>query len=59
MDMGFFLNRAIVISDEATSHMHRRKLRYSEIQVNYFEKGKLVLYWNRRFQKMEDVQTGD
>jgi hypothetical protein len=35
------------------------KLRATGIQVNYFEKGKVVLHWNRKRQKIEEVQTSD
>lgn len=35
------------------------KLRSTGIQVNYFEKGKVVLHWNAKRQKIEEVQTGD
>ena len=29
------------------------------IQVTYFEKGKVVLYWNKKLKKIEEVQTAD
>lgn len=35
------------------------KLRSTGIQVNYFEKGKVVLHWNTKRQKIEEMQTGD
>jgi hypothetical protein len=35
------------------------KLHSTGIQVNYFEKGKVVLHWNPKRQKIEEVQTGD
>lgn len=35
------------------------KLRSTGIQVNYFEKGKVVLHWNAKRQKIEEAQTGD
>ena len=35
------------------------KLHYTGIQVTYFEKGKVVLHWNQKLQKIEEVQTGD
>jgi len=35
------------------------KLHSTGIQVTYFEKGKVVLHWNRKLQKIEEVQTGD
>ncbi len=35
------------------------KLRSTGIQVNYFEKGKVVLHWNQKSQKIEEVQTSD
>jgi hypothetical protein len=35
------------------------KLRSTGIQVNYFEKGKVVLHWNPKRKKIEEIQTGD
>ena len=35
------------------------KLHATGIQVNYFEKGKVVLHWNAKRQKIEEVQTSD
>jgi len=35
------------------------KLRSTGIQVNYFEKGSVVLHWNPKRQKIEEVQTSD
>ena len=35
------------------------KLHSTGIQVTYFEKGKVVLYWNRKLRKIEELQTGD
>ena len=35
------------------------RLRSTGIEVNYFEKGKVVLHWNTKRQKIEEVQTGD
>jgi hypothetical protein len=35
------------------------ELRSRGIQVNYFEKGKVVLHWNPKRQKIEEVQTSD
>jgi hypothetical protein len=35
------------------------KLHSTGIQVTYYEKGKVVLYWNRKLKKIEEVQTGD
>jgi hypothetical protein len=35
------------------------KLRSTGIQVNYFEKGKVVLHWNTKRKKIEEFQTGD
>jgi len=29
------------------------------IQVTYFGKGQVVLYWNKKLRKIEDVQTED
>jgi hypothetical protein len=35
------------------------KLHSTGIQVTYFEKGKVVLYWNRKLRKIEELQTED
>ena len=35
------------------------KLHSTGIQVNYFEKGKVVLHWNPKRQKSDEVQTSD
>jgi hypothetical protein len=35
------------------------KLKSSGIQVSYFGKAVVVLYWNRKLRKMEEVQTED
>ena len=35
------------------------KLHSTGIQVNYFEKAKVVLHWNPKRQKIEEIQTGD
>jgi hypothetical protein len=35
------------------------KLRSTGIEINYFEKGKVVLHWNTKRKKIEEVQTGD
>ena len=35
------------------------KLKTSGIEVTYFEKAKVVLYWNRKLKKIEEVQTSD
>jgi hypothetical protein len=35
------------------------KLKTTGIQVTYFEKGKVVLYWNKKLKKIEEVQTED
>lgn len=32
---------------------------FTGIQVTYFEKGKVVLYWNRKLRKIEEMQTED
>jgi hypothetical protein len=38
---------------------HSSKLALTAVQVNYFEKGAVVLVWNRKLQKIEEVQTED
>ncbi len=40
-------------------HNSRIKLHSTGVQVTYFEKGKVVLYWNRKHQKIEELQTED
>lgn len=35
------------------------KLHLPAIQVNYSDKGTVVLHWNRKLQKIEEVQPGD
>jgi hypothetical protein len=35
------------------------KLGSTGIQINYFEKGKIVLYWNPKHQKIQEIQTSD
>jgi len=35
------------------------KLRSTGIRVTYFEKAEVVLYWNPKLRKIEEVQTGD
>jgi len=35
------------------------KLKSTGIQVTYFEKGKVVLYWDKRLKKIKEVQTED
>ncbi|SRR6266850_2666970 len=34
-------------------------LKFSGIRVTYFGKGELVLYWNKKLKKIEEVQTED
>ena len=35
------------------------KLRATGIRVSYFEKGEVVLHWNRKLKRIEEIQTGD
>jgi len=42
-----------------TNHTAPVNLKSSGIQVTYFEKGKVVLYWNKKLKKIEEVQTAD
>ncbi len=42
-----------------TSHTTSANLKLSGIQVTYFEKGKVVLYWNAKLNKIEEIQTAD
>ena len=42
-----------------TNHTAPVNLKFSGIQVTYFEKGKVVLYWNKKLKKIEEVQTED
>lgn len=35
------------------------RLRATGIRVTYFEKGEVVLYWNRKLKRIEEIQTGD
>jgi len=44
---------------DTTNHSSPAKLKASGIQVTYFEQGKVVLYWNRKLKKIEEVQTSD
>lgn len=46
-------------TDAIQGEPHPVKLRSSGIEVNYFEKGKVVLHWNQKRQRMEEVQTSD
>jgi hypothetical protein len=44
---------------DSTDHSSPAKLKSTGIQVSYFEKGKVVLYWNRKLKKIKEVQTAD
>lgn len=44
---------------DSTDHSTPVRLKSTGIQVTYFEKGKLVLYWSRKAKKIEEVQTAD
>jgi len=42
-----------------SNHTAPVNLKSYGIQVTYFEKGKVVLYWNKKLKKIEEVQTAD
>lgn len=42
-----------------SNHTASVSLKSYGIQVTYFEKGKVVLYWNKKLKKIEEVQTAD
>ena len=44
---------------DTANHSSGVKLKTTGIQVTYFEKGKVVLYWNKKLKKIEEVQTED
>ena len=44
---------------DSTDHLTPVRLKASGIQVSYFEKGKVVLYWNRKLKKIKEVDTQD
>lgn len=44
---------------ESSKHSLPEKLKSTGIQVTYFEKGKVVLYWDKKLKKIEEVQTED
>jgi hypothetical protein len=44
---------------DTTNHSSPAKLKASGVQVTYFEQGKVVLYWNIKLKKIEEVQTAD
>jgi hypothetical protein len=44
---------------DSTNQSSPVKLKSTGIQVTYFEKGKVVLYWNRKLKKLKEVQTED
>ncbi len=44
---------------DSTDRSSPVKLKSTGIQVTYFEKGKVVLYWNRKLKKIQEVQTKD
>jgi hypothetical protein len=41
------------------NHSSPAKLKNTGIQLTYYEKGKVVLYWNNNLKKIEEVQTSD
>jgi hypothetical protein len=44
---------------DSTNQSSPVKLKSTGIQVSYFEKGKIVLYCNRKLKKIKEVQTED
>lgn len=44
---------------DTTNNSSPVKLRSSGIQVTYFGQAEVVLYWNRKLKKIEEVQTAD
>jgi hypothetical protein len=44
---------------DSTDHSSPVRLKSTGIQVTYFEKGKVVLYWDRKLKKIKEVQTED
>jgi len=44
---------------DPTNHSSPVRLKSTGIQVTYFEKGKLVLYWSRKLKKIKEIQTED
>jgi hypothetical protein len=44
---------------DTANHSSAVKLKTTGIQVTYFEKGQVVLYWNKGLKKIEEIQTAD
>jgi hypothetical protein len=44
---------------DTPDHTSPAKLKCTGIRVTYFGKGEIVLYWNRKLKKIEEVQTED
>jgi hypothetical protein len=44
---------------DSTEHPSPVRLKSTGIKVSYFEKGEVVLYWNRKLKKIKEVQTAD
>jgi hypothetical protein len=44
---------------DTNDHSSPVKLKVSGIQLSYFGQAKVVLYWNRKHKKIEEVQTED
>jgi hypothetical protein len=44
---------------DANDHTSPVKIKRTGIAITYFGKGKVVLYWNSKHKKMEEVQTED
>jgi hypothetical protein len=43
----------------ANGQASQTKLSSTSIQVSYFEKATVILYWNRKLKKIQEVQTED
>jgi len=44
---------------DSTNRPSPQKLQSAGVELTYFEQAKIVLYWNKRLKKMEEVQTAD
>lgn len=44
---------------DSTDHSSPVRLKSTGIKVSYFEKGEIVVYWNRKLKKIKEVQTAD
>jgi len=44
---------------DTASHPAAIRLKTSGVQVTYFQKGAVVLYWSKKLKKIEEIQTAD